>query len=98
MGIFTYYVKDYAVHKYIEGRKITVSPVEISKQQKYPDRESSESQKKSEFPDANFIMDSRLPYNMERVVCSLLQVMVKRGLLTLNEARQISKTGESYLH
>ncbi len=97
MGIFTYYVEDYALHKYIEWRKITMSSVEISKQQKFPDRESTESQK-LEFPDANLIMDSRLPYNMERVVCTLLQVMVKRGLLTLNEARQISRTGESYLH
>ncbi len=74
-----------------------MSLVETSKPQKFSGKESTESHK-IEFPDADMIMDSRLPYNMERVVCSLLQVMVTRGLLTLNEARQISKTGESYLH
>jgi hypothetical protein len=90
-------VKVYAVHKYIRVRRNAMSPVEISNPQKRPDRESTGSHK-VEIPDANMIMDSRLPYNMERVVCSLLQIMVARGLLTLNEARQISRTGESYLH
>ncbi len=92
-----YYVKDYAVHKYIEGSKIAMSPVETSKPQKFPGKESTEWHN-AEFPDANMIMDSRSPYNMERVVCSLLQVMVTKGLVTLNEARQIAKTAESYLH
>jgi hypothetical protein len=50
-------VKDYAVHKYLEGRKIAKSPVEISKTQKFPDGESTESHE-GEFPDANLIMDS----------------------------------------
>lgn len=61
-----------------------MSPVEVSKPQKFSEKESTESHK-AEFPDANLVMDSRLCYNMEIVVCSLLQVMVRRGLLTLKK-------------
>jgi hypothetical protein len=66
-----YYVKYYAVHIYIEARKIAMSPVEIPKPQKFSEKESTESHK-AQFPAANLIIDSRLSYNTELVVCSLL--------------------------
>jgi hypothetical protein len=43
-------------------------------------------------------MDTRVPYNMENVVSTLLRIMIARGILSLNDARRIMKSGESYLH
>jgi hypothetical protein len=51
-----------------------------------------------EIPSISAIMDTRLPYNMEYVVSSLLRVMVAKRMLSLNDAQQIMKSGESYLH
>lgn len=43
-------------------------------------------------------MDPRMPYNMENVVSTLLRIMVAREMLSLNDARRVMKSGESYLH
>lgn len=51
-----------------------------------------------ELPSPTLFMDSRVPYNMENVVSTLLRIMVARGMLSLNDARYIMKSGESYLH
>lgn len=49
-------------------------------------------------PAASSFMDPRLPYNMESVVSTLLQIMIAKGIISLADARQIMKSGESYLH
>ena len=54
--------------------------------------------KESELPPVSAIMDTRLPYNMEYVMCSLLQIMVARGMLSINDAKIIMASGDSYLH
>ena len=51
-----------------------------------------------ELPSPTLFMDSRVPYNMENVVSTLLRIMVARRMLSLNDARYIIKNGESYLH
>ncbi|AIF84936.1 hypothetical protein NTE_02898 [Candidatus Nitrososphaera evergladensis SR1] len=51
-----------------------------------------------ELPSLSLFMDTRLPYNMENVVPTLLRIMVAKGMLSLNEAKRIMKSGESYLH
>lgn len=51
-----------------------------------------------DLPSVASFMDTRLPYNMEYVVPMLLRIMVARGLISLNDARRIMKSGESYLH
>ncbi|AIC15724.1 hypothetical protein [Nitrososphaera viennensis] len=49
-------------------------------------------------PPPSLFMDTRLPYNMENVVPMLLRIMVAKGMLSLNDAKHIMKSGESYLH
>jgi hypothetical protein len=51
-----------------------------------------------ELPSSTLFMDQRVPYNMENVMSTLLRIMVARGMLSLNDARRIMKSGESYLH
>ena len=51
-----------------------------------------------ELPLPTLFMDPRVPYNMENVVSTLLRIMVARGMLSLDDARRIMKSGESYLH
>jgi hypothetical protein len=46
----------------------------------------------------NLFMDPRLPYNMERVVVTLLSTMIAKGVISVDEAKKIMKSGESYLH
>lgn len=46
----------------------------------------------------SLFMDSRLPYNMERVVPTLISMMIAKGILSVGEARRIMASGESYLH
>lgn len=53
---------------------------------------------KGELPPISAFMDTRLPYNTEYVMGSLLRLMVAKGLITLTEAQWIMKSGESYLH
>ena len=43
-------------------------------------------------------MDSRLPYNYEYVIPSLLKELVNKRLISIDEARKIMRSGESYLH
>ncbi|MEO9364200.1 MAG: hypothetical protein ABI348_09900 [Nitrososphaera sp.] len=49
-------------------------------------------------PAVSSFTDPRLPHNMENVVSTLLQVMIAKGMISLADARQIMKSGESYLH
>ncbi|MEO9295061.1 MAG: hypothetical protein ABI347_05620 [Nitrososphaera sp.] len=51
-----------------------------------------------ELPSPTLFMDPRMPYNMENVVSTLLRIMVAREMLSLNDARRVMKSGESYLH
>ncbi|HVX02758.1 MAG TPA: hypothetical protein VHA09_06355 [Nitrososphaera sp.] len=53
---------------------------------------------KEELPSSSLFMDTQLPYNMENVISALLRVMVAKGMLSLNDARFVMKSGESYLH
>ena len=80
-----------------------MSSIEVPKGEKSSASRQLESQKqqqqqKYEVPDAKLIMDPRLPYNMEYVVCTLLQTLAGKGILTVSEARRIMSSGESYLH
>jgi hypothetical protein len=44
------------------------------------------------------VFDMRIPHNMEYVMTSLLRMLIRKGVLTLGEAKWILSTGESYLH
>lgn len=68
-------------------------PIEQAKNQ-----DSRNKQVKDLLPAVSEIMDTRLPYNMEYVVCSLLRVMVSKGMLSISDAKRIMASGESYLH
>ncbi|HXG07131.1 MAG TPA: hypothetical protein VNI77_07385 [Nitrososphaera sp.] len=52
----------------------------------------------SELVSSSLFMDNRLPYDMERVVSALISMMITKGLLSVNEAKRIMASGESYLH
>jgi hypothetical protein len=43
-------------------------------------------------------IDRRLPYNMENVMESLLGKLISKNILSTNDAKQIMRSGESYLH
>jgi hypothetical protein len=43
-------------------------------------------------------MDSRVPYNMENVVASLLRKLITKEIITITDAREIFSGGEFYLH
>jgi hypothetical protein len=43
-------------------------------------------------------MDRRIPYNMENVMESLLRKLISKQVLSVNDAKQIISSGESYLH
>lgn len=43
-------------------------------------------------------IDTRVPYNMEIVVASLVAKLVHKGILSHEEAREIFSRGKSYLH
>jgi hypothetical protein len=47
---------------------------------------------------AQSFVDRRLPYNMENVMESLLGKLVSKEILSVNDAKQIMRSGESYLH
>jgi hypothetical protein len=46
---------------------------------------------------AQSFVDRRLPYNMENVIESLLGTLVSKEILS-EDAKQIMRSGESYLH
>jgi hypothetical protein len=56
-------------------------------------QESSE-----ETSSAQSFIDRRLPYNMENVIESLLGTLVSKEILSVKDAKQIMRSGESYLH
>lgn len=43
-------------------------------------------------------IDTRVPYNMEIVVASLVAKLIHKGILSHEEAREIFNSGKSYLH
>ena len=53
-----------------------------------------ESRKKQE----EIVFDMRIPHNMEYVMTSLLRMLIRKGVLTLGEAKWILSSSESYLH
>ena len=55
-------------------------------------------QKSKEVVAPSLFMDPRLPYDMERVVATLLGTMIAKGVISVDEAKRIMKSGESYLH
>lgn len=59
---------------------------------------NEEREKELLLPPVSEIMDTRIPYNMEYVMCNLLRVMVSKGMLSVNDAKRIMASGESYLH
>lgn len=51
-----------------------------------------------ELPAVESFMDPRIPYNTENVVSSLLRILIKKRILSINDARAIMDSGKSYLH
>jgi hypothetical protein len=43
-------------------------------------------------------LDTRIPYNTEKVVTSLVAKLIYKGILSQEEAREIFNSGKSYLH
>jgi len=43
-------------------------------------------------------MDRRLPYNYDYVIPTLLRELINKGIISIDEARNIMSSGESYLH
>jgi hypothetical protein len=59
---------------------------------------TSSNERREALPPVSDIMDTRLPYNIEYIVCNLLRMMVSKGILSVDDARRIMASGESYLH
>ena len=47
---------------------------------------------------SSVFMDLRIPYNYEYIIPSLLKELIKKKVISIDEARQIMSSGESYLH
>lgn len=47
---------------------------------------------------SDIFMDTRVPYNMDKVVASLVAKLIHKGILSHEEAREIFNSGKSYLH
>jgi len=70
--------------------------LKIKKEKKEAAIKAQESSEKTS-PVQSFI-DRRLPYNMENVMESLLAKLISKEILSVNDAKQIMRSGESYLH
>jgi hypothetical protein len=66
------------------------------------EKQQKEDIKKSEvvtkIPPAESFMDRRIPYNTQYVIESLLRKLISKEILSVNDAKQIMASGESYLH
>jgi hypothetical protein len=51
-----------------------------------------------ELPAVESFMDPRVPYNTENVLSSLLRILIKKRVLSINDAKAIMDSGKSYLH
>jgi hypothetical protein len=53
--------------------------------------------KVQESPDTTqTFIDRRLPYNMENVMETLLRKLISKDILSVNDAKQIMRSGKSY--
>jgi hypothetical protein len=66
------------------------------------EKQQKEDIKKSEvvtkIPPVESFMDRRIPYNTQYVIESLLRKLISKEILSVNDAKQIMASGESYLH
>ena len=61
-------------------------------------KEQKEDIKAQELSATESFMDRRIPYNMDYVMESLLRKLISKEILSVNDAKQIMTSGESYLH